>query len=215
MALSSDEQAQRELQAMDEEARLLVPLVGSALLTWSALENALCTTFNSLAFPSPWDNVSGIGPAIFYSPNSFEARVRLVHDVLLHKYTYLDKHQNKADGDYIVKTWSAIRERVKRKQGRRNTLAHGMLMTSYGPDGRSTNIMLPASLHVFENKKKVDAAEIRDFISGCKWLMELINKFNQFLIYINDFQHKHHHFPNDQEYNAIKTELDMLLTSHP
>lgn len=215
MEKRSLEDVVKEQRALDAEMQRILPLVGSAMSTWSQLEMSLCQVFINSAFPSSWDRTNGVGAAIFYSPNSFEARVRLIQDVLVHKYTWATTHSDKTEGDYIIKSWSAIRERIKRKQSRRNMLAHGVAMARHDEDGTTFGITLPAELYVFENRKLLTDKEVVEFIKGCKWLIDVVRSFDKCLLHINDHLNEHRRFPDNEAYASLKIELDKLLAAHP
>jgi hypothetical protein len=121
MADSSDSEAARAEQhraKMDKEYRAIIGAIGDATTSWSMLENNLATIFSYMAFEVFHSDIAGL---VFYSPNSFDARFRLVDDLMMYRFAEAQPE--------IHKLWTKIKGKIQSKQRTRNAIAHGSLVS--------------------------------------------------------------------------------------
>jgi hypothetical protein len=113
---------------MQSEYDQLISEIGKTTVVWNQLEMALFAIFSTLVEAKPTDQWHGV---VFFSPNSFDARLNMVNDLMALKY---------AD-DRVAKVWSTTKGKIHNKQRVRNSVAHHVIGTAAMHDGQYIRLM--------------------------------------------------------------------------
>jgi hypothetical protein len=96
--------------------------VADATFAWGTLESSLATLLSAILQRTLQD---AIASAIYFAPNNFETRFKIIDCVLRERL-----HKNKLEKPFIA-TWGEILNTLNRLKDTRNKIAHGSLIATY------------------------------------------------------------------------------------